>query len=293
MGLPIELRTWPWLDRQGRIVWPKLLLMILLCVPPLWIAWDAMSGLWMIPIVGIIYWSGVWATILLLATLAITPVRRIFRLNWALGLRRMLGVAALVYSIGHTLSYFVLRDWNMGDVVNEVSTRLTLIVATIALIGLLPLGFTSLDSAIRRMGAENWHRLHKTAYLFTALAIWHFLLSPGAAGGLVYLFVGMFFWLMAWRWFNARRLGADLRILFGLMIASTAVTVLTEAFIPPLRFEGMDPMVTLSFNFSLILGISPGWQMLAWSLGVFLAALLYQRLIAPHHVTGRTPARGL
>lgn len=276
MALPIELRTWPWMDRNGRPNGFKVALLMLMAVPPLWLAYDAMRGLWMIPIVGLIYWSGVWATILLLATLAITPLRRIFRFNWALGLRRMLGVGALVYSVGHTLTYFVLREWNPGDIVAEVSTRLTLIVATLSLLGLFVLGVTSFDAAIRKMGAANWNRLHQGTYVYTGLAILHFLLSPGASGGLAYLFLGMFFWLMAWRWFNARRMGEDLRVLFGLAIASTALTVLSEAIIPALRF-GMDPMMTLSFNFSLILGVSAGWQMLAWGLGVAIAAAIHQR----------------
>ena len=279
MALPLELRTWPWKDRTGRTNWFKVVLLILLAIPPLWLAYDAMTGLWVIPIVGLIYWSGIWATILLLATLAITPLRRIFRVNWTIGLRRTLGVAALVYSIGHTLTYFALRFWNAGDIVTEVFTRLTLIVATVSLLGLFVLGFTSLDIAIKKMGAKNWDRLHKGTYLYTGLAIWHFLLSPGASGGLPYLFLGMFFWLMAWRWFNARRLGEDLRVLFGLAIASTTLTVASEAIVPALRF-GMDPMMTLSFNFSLILGIAPGWHMLGWSLGVFIAAAIRQRWLA-------------
>src|SRR5690606_22497157 len=135
---------------------------------------------------------------------------------------------------------------------------------------------TSFDIAIKKMGAKNWDLLHKGTYIYTGLAVWHFLLSPGASGGLPYLFLGMFFWLMAWRWFNARRLGEDLRVLFGLAIASTALTVASEAIVPALRF-GMDPAMTLSFNFSLILGIAPGWHMLAWSFGIAIAAALHQR----------------
>ena len=87
-------------------------------------------------------------------------------------------------------------------------TRLSLILAIIATIGLIALGATSLDTAVRRMGARGWQRLHNTIYLLTGLAIVHYLLSPDIYPE-QYLMSGMFVWLIGWRVLNRRGLATD------------------------------------------------------------------------------------
>ena len=165
------------------------------------------------------YWSGVWATAILLVALAVTPAMTILRWRHLVVVRRMIGVTALVYTIAHTIIYFALRLWDFGLIANEMVTRLTIIIATISTLGLIPLGVTSLDSAVRRMGAEGWARLHNTVYVLTALALVHYLLSPGVYAS-QYLMSGMFFWLMAWRWLIKRGQGTDVKTLVLLAIAT-------------------------------------------------------------------------
>lgn len=276
MNIPHELTQWPWKGRSGRIDYLKLVVFLLLFIPPLWITFDVATGLWLIPVVGVVYWSGVWAVILLLLTLSVTPLRKIFRLK-VQGLRRMLGVGALLYSVGHTVAYFALRYFDPATIAWETITRMTLIVATLSLIGLFALGVTSFDIAIKKMGAANWRRLHRGTYIFTGLAVFHFVLSPGAYGGLPFLMAGLFTWLMMWRNADAKGKGTHLPTLLWLAVVTTTLTVVLEALWPAARF-GMDPLQSFLMNFSLVLGISPGWQMLMWSLGVFAAAAVHQRL---------------
>ncbi len=71
----------------------------------------------------------------------------------------MIGVTALAYAIAHMIIYFALRFWNFASIAHEMVTRVSLILATIATIGLIALGATSLDAAVRRMGAKGWQRL--------------------------------------------------------------------------------------------------------------------------------------
>jgi len=71
-----------------------------------------------------------------------------------------------------------LRFWNFASIAHEMMTRISLILATIATIGLIALGATSLDVAVRRMGARGWQRLHNAIYVTAALALIHYLLSP-------------------------------------------------------------------------------------------------------------------
>ena len=79
---------------------------------------------------GLTYWSGVWATAVLLMALAVTPALTILRWPALVDVRRMIGVTALVYTIAHVIIYFALRSWNFAAIANEMLTRLTLIVAT-------------------------------------------------------------------------------------------------------------------------------------------------------------------
>jgi hypothetical protein len=58
---------------------------------------------------GVTYWSGVWATAILLKALAVTPAATIFRWPALVDMRRMIGVTALVYTIAHVVIYFAFR----------------------------------------------------------------------------------------------------------------------------------------------------------------------------------------
>jgi methionine sulfoxide reductase heme-binding subunit len=209
---------------------------------------------------GLTYWSGVWATAVLLMALAVTPALTILRWPALVDVRRMIGVTALVYTIAHIIIYFALRSWNFAAIANEMLTRLTLIVATISTIGLIVLGATSLDAAIRYMGAKNWQRLHNTNYVISGLAILHVVLARGTYGE-QYLLTGIFVWLMAWRVLAHYGKGTDARALAMLALGSSVFTALLEAGFMWGR-RGYEPSWTLGNNFSLAyldIGIPPAW----------------------------------
>src|SRR6266850_2330249 len=190
---------WPWQDRKHGFSWLKAGTFALMFVPAIWLSYQRATGEFgPVPLGGMTYWSGVWATAILLLALAITPAVTIFRWGQLIIVRRMIGVTALAYTIAHIFIYFALRLWNFASIANEMVTRLSLIVATVSTIGLIALGATSLDAAVRRMGAKGWQRLHNTIYAFTALALIHYLLSPGIFPE-QYLTSGIFLWLMVWR----------------------------------------------------------------------------------------------
>src|SRR5260370_32259375 len=120
----------------------------------------------------------------------------------------MIGVTALAYALAHIVIYFALRFWNFAFIAHEMATRLSLIVASASTIGLIALGATSVDAAVRRMGAKGWRRLHSAVYLTTAFAILHYLLSPGLFPD-QFLLSGLFFWLMTWQMLARRGQGAN------------------------------------------------------------------------------------
>ena len=267
---------WPWQDRNRRFSWLKASTFALMVLPAVRFAYHVGSGEYgMLPIAlgGMTYWSGVWATAILLMALAVTPALTILRWPALVDVRRMIGVTALVYTVGHIVIYFALRSWNFALIANETVTRATLIVATLSTIGLLALGATSLDAAIRRMGAKSWQRLHNTNYIISGLAILHVVLARGTYGE-QYMLTGIFVWLMVWRVLDRYGQGTEAKALAMLAAGSCVFTALLEAGWLWGR-RGYDPVGTLANNFTLAtldVGVPPAWQVLAFGLLFALGA---------------------
>ena len=265
--------VWPWQDRNGRFSWLKGLVFAALFLPAVWIINQvATHEFGPTPLAGMTYWSGVWATAMLLFALAVTPAMTIFRWRQLLVVRRMIGVTALVYTIAHMFIYFALRFWDFGSIGYEMITRLSLIIATISTLGLIPLGVTSVDAAVSYMGAEGWARLHNTVYVLTGLALIHYLLSPGVYAS-QYLMSGMFLWLMVWRSLNKRGQGTDPRALALLAVATSVFTALLEASWEWI-YQDFEFDWVLGNNFNLTFGISPAWYNLIVGLLIALGAVL-------------------
>jgi hypothetical protein len=76
---------------------------------------------------------------------------------------------------------------------------------------------------------------------------------------------------MVWRGLNRRGLGTDATALALLAVVACLVTALLEAGWA-WAYHGYEPSMTLGNNFSLVLGVSPAWQILVLGLVVALAA---------------------
>jgi sulfoxide reductase heme-binding subunit YedZ len=267
---------WPWQDRNRGFSWLKAGTFALILLPAIRFAYQFATGEYgTLPIAlgGMTYWSGVWATAILLMALAVTPALTILRWRALIDVRRMIGVTALAYTIAHIVIYFALRLWNFALIANEMATRLTLIAATLSTIGLIALGGTSVDAAIARMGAKNWQRLHNANYAITALAILHVLVARGTYAE-QYLMSGIFLWLMAWRVLDRYGQGTDAKALAMLAVASCLFTAFLEAGFLWAR-RGYEPSWTLGNNFSLAtldVGVPPAWLVLAFGLLFALGA---------------------
>jgi methionine sulfoxide reductase heme-binding subunit len=267
---------WPWQDGKLGFSPLKAGTFALMFVPAIWIVYQVGTEQFgPVPLGGMTYWSGLWATALLLLALAMTPASTILGWRRLVIVRRMVGVTALAYTAGHIVIYFALRFWNFASIAHEMVTRFSLIVATVATISLIALGATSLDAAVARMGAKGWKRLHNTVYAVTALALLHYLLSPDIYPE-QFLTSGMFFWLMGWRVLNARGRGTGVTALAVLAVASGLFTALLEAGWV-WAYHGYEPLGTLRNDFSLDLGIPPAWQVLA--LGLLAAAAAFVRQV--------------
>ena len=136
-------------------------------------------------------WTGVVATQLLLATLAITPLRRLLpRAGWIISIsrwRRDIGVATFFYALAHTLSFIVYkRD---VAVIAEQSLDPELLTGWIAMLLFAALAVTSNDASVRRLG-RRWKTLHRSVYLAAALTMAHWILTAfDPTTGFIYLAV--------------------------------------------------------------------------------------------------------
>ncbi len=141
--------------------------------------WDGLQGrLGSNPVERLIGSSGDWSLWLLLATLAVTPLRKILGLHALARWRRFLGVWSFVYALLHLAAYAWLElGLDLAEIMRDLMTRPMITVGWLALLFMLPLGATSSNGAIRRLGAAKWQRLHRLVYLVAILSLLHFFLK--------------------------------------------------------------------------------------------------------------------
>ncbi len=119
--------------------------------------------------------TGEWALRWLWITLAISPLRSVFKLPAVLRFRRALGVTASVYALLHFLAYAWLdKGWVMADIIKDITKRNFILVGVLTLILMTPLALTSFNRAIKAMGGKRWQMLHRLVYPMALLALLHF-----------------------------------------------------------------------------------------------------------------------
>jgi sulfoxide reductase heme-binding subunit YedZ len=128
------------------------------------------------PISFITNWLGQWTYRLLLATLALTPLRILFGLSWPVSLRRLLGLFVFFYACLHFLVWVVVDHFfNWREMGTDILKRPYITVGMLALSLLLPLAVTSTAGMVRRLGGTAWRRLHRLVYVAAGCAALHFL----------------------------------------------------------------------------------------------------------------------
>lgn len=183
--------------------------MWVLCLSPLafLLTWAGRGDLTANPISFITNWLGDWALRLLLASLALTPLRLLSGMAWQMPLRRLLGLFAFFYvglhfSVWLAVDHFF--DWRqMGT---DIVKRPYITVGMAALLCLIPLAATSTTGMIKRLGALTWRRLHRLVYVAGLLASVHFLWLAKVGRVEQYVYAGALTTLLGVRlWYAARR----------------------------------------------------------------------------------------
>jgi sulfoxide reductase heme-binding subunit YedZ len=120
--------------------------------------------------------TGYTTLLLLILSLAITPVRRLVPgLSWLIKFRRLLGLFAFFYATLHLLAYVALyTNFDINAITADIAKRRFITIGLAAWLLLLPLAATSTTWAIRKLGGKRWNQLHKLVYLAAVCGVIHY-----------------------------------------------------------------------------------------------------------------------
>jgi methionine sulfoxide reductase heme-binding subunit len=245
-----------WQDRQGRFSALRAGTLALALLPAIVIAWWFFSGqLAPLDVKEAMKLIGLWGLRFLVATLALTPLQRMF--NWpklAL-IRRMAGVAAFAYLAAHFTFYIIHSKYDLAFVANEIVSRVYLTIGFVALVGFGLLAGTSFDAAVRRLGPK-WKQLHRLAYPLTALGLLHYFIQTKIDVTPATLLAGLFLLLMIYRVMISRRIAlAPLALAVAALVAGLSTAALEFAWYG--LATGVDPWRIAKANLMLAFGLRP------------------------------------
>ncbi len=127
------------------------------------------------PIEAITHSTGTWTLVLLLTTLAITPVRKMTGFHSLIQFRRMLGLFAFFYACLHLTTYLWLDQFfDFHSILKDVYKRPFITAGFTAFVLLVPLALTSTRGWIRRLG-RRWQMLHRLIYVSATAGVIHYI----------------------------------------------------------------------------------------------------------------------
>ena len=180
----------------------KTILHLALLAPFAWLVYifrDGSLALNADPVNYVTHFTGNWALWILLGSLAITPVRRLWtKLAFIIRLRRLIGLYAFFYATLHLATYVflfsgfdlpaalhaaaaghlgeILTQWRLvwPTIWDDLRKRRFIQVGLLSWFILFALAITSPGVIMRRMGGRPWQRLHRLVYVAAGAAVIHF-----------------------------------------------------------------------------------------------------------------------
>ena len=120
--------------------------------------------------------TGEWILVFLMATLAISPLRRLTGVADLIRFRRMLGLFAFFYGCLHLVTYVWLdQNFNFRGMIPDIYKRPFITAGFTGFVLMLPLALTSTRGWIGRLGGKRWQALHRLIYLSALAGVIHFL----------------------------------------------------------------------------------------------------------------------
>ncbi len=174
-----------------------------------WVVLGFTNGLTANPVEFLTRSAGTWTLVILMVTLAITPLRAVTGQAGLVKVRRMVGLFAFFYASLHFLTYVWWDQWfDPVAIAADIAKRPFILVGFLAFTLLIPLAVTSTRGWVRRLGGRNWQWLHRLIYLTGGLALLHLWWHKAGKNDFLDagIYLGVFAGLMGWRlWYRWSR----------------------------------------------------------------------------------------
>lgn len=168
--------------------------------PLLWLAVRVLqSRLGANPVEFLEHYAGDWSLRLLLATLAMTPLRRATGWSEPVRVRRVLGLWAFFWICLHFAIYLTFDlEGSPAALADDLVKRSYITIGFAAWLLLLPLAITSTQGWQRRL-KRRWAQLHRLIYAAALLGVLHYLWLVKADLREPLLYLALLLVLLGWR----------------------------------------------------------------------------------------------
>jgi sulfoxide reductase heme-binding subunit YedZ len=118
--------------------------------------------------------AGTIGLILLVASLACTPLNILFGWPRLVQIRRVLGLYGFSYITGHLLVYAIAdNELDLALILRDIWERPSMLAGMLGFVVLIPLVITSTKGWQRRLGSR-WRTLHKLVFVAALLSVLHY-----------------------------------------------------------------------------------------------------------------------
>ena len=127
------------------------------------------------PIKDITHHTGKWTLYFIVITLAMTPLKKITKLNIWINYRRMFGLFIFFYASVHLMTYVGLDyRFDLESIGDDIIKKKYIFIGFSAWLLLIPLAITS-NKRMMKILKNKWKKLHRLIYLISLCGAIHYL----------------------------------------------------------------------------------------------------------------------
>jgi sulfoxide reductase heme-binding subunit YedZ len=188
-------------------IWP---IYVVGALPPVWYFYLGLTGgLGVEPIKEFEHRLGILGLQMLIAVLAVTPLRNLTDVS-LIRFRRAMGLLTFYYIAAHLAVWLFLDVQIAAQIWADIVKRPYITIGMAGFVLMLPLAITSNNLSIRKLG-PRWRRLHKLIYPVALLGAVHFVMLRKGWQVEPLLYLGGIALLLALRLPALRRIGRPTR----------------------------------------------------------------------------------
>jgi sulfoxide reductase heme-binding subunit YedZ len=154
----------------------KIVIFTLSLVPLFYIIYQILTNqLGPEPVKDITHHTGKWTLYFIVITLAMTPLKKITKLNIWINYRRMFGLFIFFYASVHLMTYVGLDyRFDLASIGDDIIKKKYILIGFSAWLLLIPLAVTS-NKRLMKILKDKWKRLHRLIYLIALFGAIHYL----------------------------------------------------------------------------------------------------------------------